>query len=179
MNQYRGESREETESKLQYLFEYLYDILPTEDNQKEGRLKDSLGCLLANYVNEKHLILIEMYHDNNYFQITDYDGSLVDTWHRNDRIFKSRDPINERIRTMTRKNGSIIIDYEGGYESMHWDNPNCGSMTPYVKCYTTYAHYFKLKNMVKNGTAIADWEKRDISLFETENPRGEYWEALF
>ena len=164
MNYYRGGSREETEYKLQYFFENLYDNLPTEGRLKEGRLQDSVGCTLANYVNEKDLIMLELYHDNNYFQIYGYDDQLVDTWHRNDRIFKSTDPIYERIHSMTRKNGAIRIDDEG---HVHHDP---------LRMLLTYDRYFELKQMLKDGFTVADWEnkRRSYYFFETEDDRTEY-----
>ena len=98
MNQYR-ESREASleERGLVRFFEKVYDNL---SSKKEGRVVDSLGCLLANYVNEKRLVIQLAYNDDNYF---DPEG-----WSKNDRIFDR--PKFERVESMTRKNGSIMED---------------------------------------------------------------------
>ena len=145
MNQH-GESIERKD--LESFFEKLYDNL---SSKKEGRLYDSLGCLLANYVNEKRLIISEAINDNNYF----YPGywQIGGNWFDNDRIF-DRLKIN-RVDSMTRKNGSITGD----------------GMYGYIK-------YLKAKIDVKNGNATWTDEYR-IDEFESRNKLGQYWEAMF
>ena len=165
MNQYRGGSGSR---RLENLFEDVFDNLPSEEEQTGGRYRDSLGCLFANYVNEKHLILIEIYHDNDYFEIEDHDGTIENGWLKNDRIIDW--PIFNRLDSMTRKNGAIMIDYEG-----HVYHDGVWSRSVYDNS-MTYARYFELKKMLRDGFTVADWEnkRRSYYFFETEDD-----EAMF